>query len=198
MVTTFINLLAAGETRLYIGLEATARFRENAALTQSDIETALISYGNISNQNINQAIRISDITALLDGLTKVDFLTVTDISTIPYARPKNHLNPLVWSRKTNVGSTGISDWTIQWQGAGFFRIIKDSVNLGFAQSNIAFTDPDNTLTITLQTSGYTIGNEWTFKTYPFLQDINLDDFTVPVVELGDLNITVIEQLNPQI
>lgn len=198
MVTTFINILAAGETRIYVAIEVTAKFREDPNVTQSDIETALITFGNISNQNINQSVRLSDIIALIDGLAKVDFLRVLDMSTIPYARPKLHSNQLTWSRKTNGGSTVISDWRIEYQGGLLFRVFKDDVFLGNITANIAFTDPDDTLTLTLQVGLYTIGNQWTFKTYPFSEDLVLADFTVPVIQLGDLNITVLEQLNPQI
>jgi len=197
MVTTTIRVLPAGETPVRIGLTATASFRADLVQTQNDIETALLSYGVFENQNINEDVRISDVVALIDNLDRVDFLTLTELSTIPYARPIDHTTQLTWSRQTLSGSTTIIEWRVEWDGANF-RLFKGAAFVGSLLPNVQFTDANNIVTFKPQLGLYNIGDQWKFKTYPFTEDIVLDDFTVPKTELSDLAVTVIENLNPQI
>lgn len=200
MVTTIVNVKAAGETRLNISMEVTARFRADILLCQADVQDALLDYGAYENQEINRRIRISDIVARVDNLARVDYLTLTQLGTIPYARGINgNVVQLDWTRQTLPGCITPSEWRLEYDLTNFqFRVFKDYTYMGVAPLNLPWTDPQSTFTFVPHPGAYLNGATWTFKTYPFLKDIDLDDFTIPVTELTDLNVVVFEQLNPPI
>ena len=51
--------------------------------------------------------------------------------------------------------------------------------------------------LTINPGPYTNGMEWLFITYPIDTNIELDDFSVPIINLVDLDITVTEQLTTE-
>lgn len=195
MVTTFPNILPAGETPLSMTIIATLKYRANTVQSQIDIQNALVAYGSYINQNINKQIHLSDINALIDNLPSVDFLKLTALGTQPYARPIGSQQELFWTRVTNSACLTKSLWQLEFNGTSF-NVIKNNLFIGSASINIPFIDTD--LTFTILPSSYVLSESWTFTTYPFNQDIALDDFTIPKVNLGDLNLTVIPQLVPPV
>lgn len=199
MVGTFPECRVAGETGLRMVLNVTAKFRADVLLCQADVVNALIDYGAYANQNINRKIRISDIVAKIDNLTRVDYLTLEGLSTIPYAHPQNHTTQLNWIRETLPDAIEENEWLLQYDFASLsFICLRDSIFLGNIPMGISFTDPDGTFTFTPQIGPYVDGMRWKFKTYPFNKDIDLDDFTIPKVFSTDLNIIVNPQFNPPI
>jgi len=191
MVTTFIDVLAAGQTRLYIEITAAAKFREDPAQVKVDIENALIEYGSYLKQTINKKVRLSDIISLVDNLPKVDFMTLVAAYSIPYAYPFNHLNQLSWTRKTLPGSVTRIKWTLQWTGVNY-TLYKGNLFMGLINNNVLYSD--GIIEFTPQTSGYTVGDTWEWFTYPYNMDINLDDYSIPFVQLSDLVVNVSAQI----
>ena len=51
--------------------------------------------------------------------------------------------------------------------------------------------PDLTYAFTINTGAYSDGDTWEFKVYAFLKNIDLIEFTIPLILLGDLGITVL-------
>jgi hypothetical protein len=197
MLGTFPYVTAAGETRLKINMEVTAKFRADLLLCQADVQNALIDYGAYANQQINRRIRISDIVAKVDNLARVDFLTLTNLGTIPYARPDGHTTQFTWARETLPGATAPADWRIEYDQPNVqVRVFKNLIFQGNYAINSTYDD--GTFRFIPQFGAYTNGMSWNFKTYPFLKDIDLNDFTIPYVRLTDLNITMFDQLNPPI
>lgn len=179
MITTFIEVKAAGETYLKVDIEATARFRVNPTLVENDIREALIQTYSGSNSNINKPIRLSDIIALIDNLERVDFLSVHFISAVPYARPIDHEKQLDWTREVMEGSVSKIRWKIIYTG-GVFKLYKDT---DFVQDipvavEVSYQDILK-CTINAPPPSITNGDTWEFYTYPHNQDIVLDDYTVP-------------------
>lgn len=199
MVTTTVRPIAAGETPLQISMDVTAKFRADILLTNNDVQNALLEYGSFAKQNINRKIRISDIVAKVDNLPRVDFLTITALATIPYARPNNHNVQFIWTRKTLPNSLIQSDWLLEYQAfPARIRIFKDTVYMAQIPIGNNWTDPGGAFNFTPFFGLYTDGMQWKFRTYPFKQDIDLNDYTMPLVRVQDLNIQVFEQFNPPI
>ena len=192
MVTTFIKIYPAGETRLNLSITATAKFREDTTIARQDIIDALVEYGSFENQVIGRKIRTSDIIALVDNLDKIDYLSLDDIRSIPYARPINHYTPLSWSRKTRDGSSAIASWKLVYTGSNF-TVFRDTIFKGIATTGSPFIDSDDIIKFTINAGPYIIGQTWTFNTYPIGGDIELSDFTLPLVKEGDLTIIVNKQ-----
>lgn len=199
MVTTKVVPQAAGETGLKISMDVTAKFRADVVLTLADVQNALIDYGAYKNQNINKPVKLSDIVAKVDNLPRVDYLTVTGLGSIPYARPINHTIQLDWIRETKPRSNKISEWLIEYDAiTSLFRVFRDQAFLGNVPLGTYWVDPLNHFSFTINFGLYTNGMQWKFKTYPYNKDINLDDFTMVKVNLTDLTINVSEQLNPPV
>lgn len=195
MVATFPDVRPAGETRLVLGANVTAKKRKSLTTTSSNVKAALVEFGSIDNQDINGAIRLSDLQALIDNLTEVDFVDITKMYTKPYARPVSHINGLNWTNvTTSVSSTKIR-WRLEYDGTNF-RVFKNDE----FQVSLPLGDEYNDSTVsgfkfTILASTYDAGNSWVFTTYPYLQNLKLDDFTLFTILESDLDITVLAQPN---
>lgn len=198
MITTFINVMAAGETELVIELDVTAKFRAPVADVLTDVNAVLMSYGSYDKQNINKKVRLSDFIAAVDNLSKVENVDLVSIKTRPYARPQNHYTQLIWSRLSLSTSAVKSEWSISYAGGTSFNVVKDQVYLGVATSGVLWVDPLLSVQFTIQLASYAIGDTWTFTIYPWNKNIEFDDFTMPKLNANDITINVTEQLIPPI
>lgn len=192
MITTKINMVAAGSTYLIIDMEIFAAFRIPPATAEADVRAALLDEWSYDNQDINQAVRISDLVALVDNLPRVDHLTLTGLRTVPYANPLDHDNPLIWQAQSGTGATSIISWRLVYDGTDFV-LYKDSEYLTILPINFEYTDSGNNITLKILAGVYDLNNHWDFKTYPYLKDIELCDYTVPVLTDSLLTLTVSTQ-----
>lgn len=194
MITTFINVAPAGESYIVLKISATAKFRRDGIQTKNDIIEALLEKYSYTNSDVNKKTRKSDIIALVDNLEKVDFLNIDYIYLKPYIRPRNHTVELVHVLTVNPGATVMHIWRLQFDG-NYMRLLKNNIHIANLVIDESYTDPENNFTITISPNAYVVGNEWIFKTHPFNQNIETDDFSVPVLREEDLNIIVTEQLS---
>lgn len=193
MVTTFPTVKAAGET--YIGLKilAKSKFRVNPLLAKMDIEDALIEAYSEAGSDINKAVRLSDIMALIDNLDKIDYLNIVYIYGVPYARPVNNVIQLDWVREILSESNERLTWKIAYSG-GVFKIYKGGNYLQDLTVGVEFLAP-GIFSFTINSSaGISSGDYWEIVTYPFNSDIVIDDYTVPRIHpyLQFVDITVNE------
>tara|TARA_R110002020_G_scaffold54690_3_gene152268 strand:- start:2092 stop:3765 length:1674 start_codon:yes stop_codon:yes gene_type:complete len=193
MVTTFVDVRPAGESIIYFKISVTAKFRESGVLTEQDVRTAILNAYSFENTDVNKNIRKSDIYALVDNISRVDFLTLDEIYLLPYARPISHTLQLLWDTKINVGSTQKVNWKITFNGTDF-NIFKEGVYINNASINTSYTDPGNIITFTITPTSYTAGESWEFVTQAYNTDISTDDYSLPVSDTNYLDITVTEQL----
>lgn len=195
MVTTFINVLPSGISNISLKINATARFRASGIITIDDIKKALVDKYSLINSDVNQQVRKSDIIALVDNLEKVDFLELEYVYLIPYMRPNiSSTSEMVKTMTINSGSTVLVNWLIQYDGT-FMRLFKEGQNVATITIGILFNESSNIFSITINENSYSVGMQWNFITYPYNKDIELDDFTIPIVSESDLNINVKETLN---
>lgn len=194
MITTFINVEPAGESYVALDIEATAKFRMDGIQTKNDIISELTTKYSYLNSDVNKKIRKSDIIALIDNLYKVDYLTLKGIYLKPYMRPSNHTNQLLNNILINVGSTTNVKWKIQYDG-NFMRLFKNNQFLSNINIGQPYTDPMNIITLLINPNNYQLGQEWLFTTYPYNENIETDDFSVPIIREEDINIIVNEQLS---
>lgn len=191
MATSFPVIRPAGETQLVLGATITAKKRKGITETTTQVKDALLEFGDIENQEINGAIRLSDLQALIDNQPNVDFVTITKMYTRPYARPVAHVNALNWTNVTTVVSNVKTKWRLEYDGTNI-RIFK---NLGFLASVAIGAEYDDTalsgFKFTVLAGGYTSGNTWEFTTYPYLKDLQLDDNTLFTIVEADLDLNVI-------
>lgn len=199
---------ASGETILRISLTVTAKFRRDPQETLTDIQAALVDRFGFNNSGINRNIRVSDIISLVDNLDKVDYLTLNSLTTKPYPRILTGLNPLENSYRIQVTSksTYVSKWRIIAVSSSLANVYKtdqQGYEVKDGEMSIYPSDPgsttytstDESLSISIWGS-FNLGDSWEFYTYPYNEDIVLQDYTIPNIDVNELSIVVNEQLIP--
>jgi len=190
MVATFPRVLSSGETRLVLKATVTARKRKSVIETKEQVEDVLVEFGLIENQEINGAIRLSDIQALIDNQPNVDFVDLTAMYTKPFARPITPTtNTLDWDNQTFAQSVNEVDYKIEYDGANM-RLVANNIFIANVPIGVPYITPDGSFSVTLNAAIYTPGDSWEFTVYPFLKNIQLSDYTIFRILLDDLSITV--------
>ena len=206
MISTFILAQAAGETKLRIKLTATAKFRRDTTQTRSDIISSLKTNYGFNGSKINKSIRRSDIIALIDGLDKVDYLSLDKLTTKPYPRITNGSSQLEanWVIEVNESNTRVVEWRLSVIDSVTARLYyKDIDGIEIADGDVTIhdteqSDPDYTSQngyISIAVWGtFTIGDTWIFNSYEYNKDIQVSDNTIPIFDEAELDLTVNEQL----
>lgn len=206
IIGAVVETKAAGETILRLTLTITAKFRRSKAQTEIDVISALIQNFGFNASDVNKKIRTSDIIALIDNLEKVDFLTLDVITTKPYPRIYSGSNPLSNNWLVNVTENSVA--TVRWRigvsdsaNAVIYR--KEGSNPEVKDGDITihvsdpgdtdYTSQDGSLELAMWGT-FSTGDQWVFYTYAYNKDIEFVDFTVPVIDVDELTITVNEQL----
>jgi hypothetical protein len=178
MFTICMKVRPAGITPIALEILVVGKFRYTSAQLLDDASNALADYFALENQDINKAVRLSDMYARLDAEESIDYTTIQKISTIPYAHPQgNNLNPLYWVRITKPTCTTKTQYLLTYTGSDNFAVVKDNLYIQNLPIGTEFEDNDTKFTIT--PGIYALGGEWKFTVYPYGQDIVLDDFTIP-------------------
>lgn len=191
IVTTKVRVSPAGETQIQLSLDVWANQYSDPSLTLTDVLNKIYEEFGYLKTDVNRPIFLSDIYAYVDNLSKVNHLFITRLSTIPYARPVYSLNQLNWERETLINSTTVVDWKIVWDGL-YFRIFKSGVFMLNLPPNTWWQDNQGSFKLKCSVGDYDYGDEWNFRTYPVNLDINLDDFTVPIIQSPNLLVNVFE------
>lgn len=191
MITTKLNVRAAGITPVYASLLITPKFRADKIQCKIDAQNALSDKFSFDNQAINGRVAYSDLVALIDNLDRVDTVELQALYTLPYAFPRSAGTiALDWTRSTGPGSTEKNNWRLVYTGTDI-RVYKNGANIGNTAINVVFTDNKNIITFVVNDGMYSVGDYWEFTTYPFLATIKTDDNTIPII-IGTLaDITVL-------
>ena len=88
------------------------------------------------------------------------------------------------------------NWLVRYYN-GTISIIRDGILVGNITLGVQYSSPDNVLTFTIQPGGYTDGDKWEFTTFPYNQDLVIDDFSVPVLYNDNIILNITEQTNTQ-
>ena len=206
MISTVVNALPTGETKLRMTINATVRFRRNTVAATQDIKEALQESFGFNNSDINKHIRRSDIIALIDNLDKIDYLSLDILTTKPYPRPNSGVGPLEnnWLVEVQSSSVEIAEWRIAVIDASNARIwrkgpsgvesYQGQITIHVTNpGNTDFTSADGTLKIAMWGS-YSVGDEWSFSTYPYNQDQVINDYTIPIYDEDELTLIVNKQV----
>lgn len=206
IISTYIVALVAGETKIRLSLDVTAKFRRDTTQTRNDIITALNSEFGFNNSKINRSVRISDIIALIDNLDKVDYLSLNRLTTKPYPRITKGLSALEsnWVIRINTTSYQKNTWRIAVVDSTTARLYKQEIDgtesadgdiaiQTVAQTNPSYTSKDGSISIAMW-GVFSVQDTWVFDSYAYKDDINLTDYTIPIFDVNELDLIVREQL----
>jgi hypothetical protein len=171
---------AAGVTPVVVEMNILTRFRADKVQAKLDIENELGTRFSFDNQDINGRIAMSDITAAVDNLDRVDTVDITGLYTLPYPIPKAGTAPLNWERRTLLTSNIEAKWKIVYTGTDF-RVYFNASYIANVNYNQVYVDPQNLITFKILPSSYSIGDSWEFKSYTANKTLKLTDNTIPVI-----------------
>lgn len=193
MVTTEIEIKPAGETYIVIDVEVWAKFRMDTIQTKDDIIEALLNRYDYESSDVNRSIRKSDIIATIDNLPKVDYLNLKSVYLKPYFRRETGNTELIADMETTNRSEQKANWLLQFDG-NFIRVYRNNNFDGNITIGTLYTDQAESIKITVEPNNYQVGDQWEFTTYPYNQNIEVDDFTVPVIDIANSTIKVNKQI----
>lgn len=205
MISTTVEAFAAGETSLRLAITATVKFRRNVSQATADIKEVLQNAFGFNNSDINKQIRRSDIIALIDNLDKIDYLKLDVLSIKPYPRIFNGINPLEnnWYAHITPESIEITSWRLVVVSSSIARLFRKGPSGGEVLDGevtihasyvgyLDYTSSDLSLDMTMW-GLFNVADEWRFKTYPYNQDIAIEDNTIPIYNEAETILVVNEQ-----
>jgi len=196
MVGVTLSALPAGETPIVIHMNITGAFRSKEADIESDVEEALTEAYDYDNSDINKAVRASDLIALVDNLASVDYLKLNWFKATPYARPLGDAPALDWDCAVSSNSVTTLLWKLVYNGTTF-TLSKNGIidKTGIEGDGVPLNDTQNIITFNINSEGGLDNQDtWEFKTYAYNNDIDLDDDTIPVINILDLTFVIEEQV----
>lgn len=217
MVGTFPVPRPAGTTNIVLEIDITAKFRADPTLLLADAKAALKNFFELKNQNINGNVYKSVLDATLHEISTVEFLNILTLTTKPYARLVINesltitQSELDWVPNVNSTCTTESNWQVTYLydpvffPAGEFLVTRNGIVDGNVAPNTLHNSPSGDMSMTFNLASvtdYADQQSWEFTTYPYNEDLDLNDFTIPAVRLDstgemlDVTLNIIQQLNP--
>lgn len=190
VITTNINVLSTGVSELYLDLEVTGKKSFRSQDISNQIVDTLLNSFNYSNSDIGKPIRISDLYALVDNLSTVDYLTIKNIFLKPWAQRVGNTIPYLnisYFQVTKV-IREINILVTYIKGGNQFFINDQDKGVKIVELKLGELTPINydgniiTMKIDNPSTGlYIDGDKWSFRIIPNNQDQELKDFTIPVI-----------------
>lgn len=182
-----IDMFSAGEVVIehFITIKARPNYFNSAV--QTDAENALLAFYDLANQNISGQVNIGNIYQELEELPGVEWSEVTSMTAIPFARPLTVTTPTLNWTKALTANVVNRTFKIIMQTSTTFILLKDNVFMGIFSTGVLVSMTEIEFTVI---GSYTAGDVWEFKTYTPGLSIQLDEPSLPVTNVGALNIVV--------
>lgn len=92
VITTSIEVLSTHKSQVFLDMTITGKksFKSNDISNQ--VKKALTTAYDYNNSDINKSVRLSDIYALVDNQSMVDYLTINRLYQLPYPKPQKATN----------------------------------------------------------------------------------------------------------
>ena len=84
VLTTRVSVYSTHAAKIYLSAEITGRKSFKSIDISNQVKKALLDAYNYQNSDINKPVRQSDLYALMDNQSMVDFLTITELYLLPY------------------------------------------------------------------------------------------------------------------
>jgi hypothetical protein len=183
-----VNVRTAGEVRLYLVVNVRAKSNYLNASVANNVITNLEAFGSPLNQAVGGLVTLGDLYEVIENTPGVHNSNIIEFTTIPFAMPYNHANGLIWDRKVKSGSTATVQYKIKAQGPGVYELYRANSFLGV--KNIGEPVETTELSLQVNTGTYNPGEEWLFYTYPYNQNIDLIEMSIPAIYADDLKLNV--------
>lgn len=190
IITHRVRAFTAGEIHIKATIDVTAKTGFDLNVVKTNVENAWLNYFATSNQEISGTVRIGDIYEAIEAAEGVDFSEITLLNAEPYARAIGiTTNVLDWDVDTNPASTTQVNWSIILVTATTFQLLRNGNFVNTYTIGVQVTQPE--ITFTVNASSYTVGDTWTFVSYPYGgNSVLLDEPSIPVSDLTDITLKI--------
>ena len=178
--------------------KAVARKRIYEAISSFKLDGSINLDGALyfRNLTIARGFALSDVSGILENLDNgelvdyVDFLVLTRYPTVTASNPAA---PEFVGEITPSSTADYDDWSIQAVTTTTYYVFKNTVLNGTGTRGEAYTSALSEITFTLGTTTdtFTVGDNWTFKTSAYRNNMRLDTYEfMELVRDSDLEITI--------
>lgn len=93
VITTSVTIKSTKSAQIYIEADVTGKKSFKSSDISNQLNMALLEAYNYNTSDINKPVRLSDLYALMDKQTMVDFLKIKNLYFLPTIEPKNISQP---------------------------------------------------------------------------------------------------------
>lgn len=200
VITTQIKVLPVNTADIYLTASVTGKKSYQSSDISNQIKQALINNYGYSNAEIGKSVRLSDLYALIDGLSMVDYLTIDKLFIKPFpSKLGNTLTDLNISY-FNVNSINSGHkYIITYKGSNSFSLrsstgITDLGTLTLGTNKRIIDNVNNndfSLTIGNPTAGsYQVNNSWVLEVIPSNKDQEISSVVLPIFKPENIIINI--------
>lgn len=189
MVTTKVSTKAAGEVVVDLSLDLKVLSGYDSATISNNVKDSLTNYISHNYQKIGGKLELGDVYETIETTDGVEYSRITKMNSIPYAHITEGSSVLDWTIETLATSNDTVKWKIVLTSATIFQLFKDNVFVGnFTIGNLV---TQNEMQFTINSSSYTIGDQWIFYSYPYFGTIDLVEPSILISNDNDININIL-------
>lgn len=216
VITTSIEVLSTHKSQVFLDMTITGKksFKSNDISNQ--VKKALTTAYDYNNSDINKPVRLSDIYALVDNQSMVDYLTIDRLYQLPYPKPQKAtnlpLNITYFVQNVNPKSDGIQ-YIVQvnkffankhYDVIIIYYFEDDSGNRVLAAGNygelLSVNDIIGTNELLFQITinkpseelDYEQGSRYTLNILPMNQDLYPLSYQIPIIENQNITLSINE------
>lgn len=186
-LTTWLKVKSAGKVLIILEMDVTGHKSYKKPEIQSQILQALYDKYASSSSDIGASVRISDIYALIDNLSTVDYLHITKFYVRPWPLTIHGAKELEFSTFTLAKATGRTKYYVYFTTSTTYTL--RAVTGGFVQENIPITSVTiddtkngNNFSLSFEDNYYDPGSKYEFTISEPNMDYNDPGYNIPVFE----------------
>lgn len=203
MFTLPINILPSGESKVRIKLTIEGEYGISQSTIEAETKAILSELYSPYTAQINKSVLVSDIISPVHNLKEVNNVLLDFVYLVPYLRPNIVGTFLDYDIKIRPGSNTIGYWrlTYSYSTGNCSLILNGETPFTILASEFGTWKEDignlNIMDIVINTltpgpTGEDI--TWEFFTYPYNTNILLNDFSIPVLDVANLELNITEHV----
>lgn len=208
VITTYIEVKSTHQALIYI--EATIQGRKSFSKIDitDQVKKALVEAYSYQTSDINKVVRLSDLYALIDNQSMVDYLSIDGLYLLPYpqvvrstGKPENspalNITYFKQSKFIEFGGMVNESFIIEITDSGY-KIIDHNMgdHTGSYGTPLTVNTDNSGFTITIgELNGglkYNVGDQYSLILQPMNRDITPHDFNIPIFKTNTITLTVNE------
>lgn len=202
VITTNITILSTHGARIFINVEVWGKPSFNRVDISNQIKRALIEAYNYNTSDINKPVRLSDIYALVDNQTMVDYIRLHKLYLLSYpqgktaSQPDLNITAFTQNRFDAVNDKDFERFTVLIVEGGY-QIIEGNgtIHRGTYGNSLEVISSRASFNITIGTSSglvYNIGDEYYLTIQPMNTDLLPQNYNIPIFSNDTITLDIHE------